>query len=205
MGKLKVEDIVLSIDRHNVENDGTIGFRDGERILFFYLLEMKHLNDTIHFEILREGKVENVRIELTEPMDSGSLVPNQQYDVAPAYYILGGLVFQPLTLNYLMKWGDEWEKEAPADLLYYHFLGERTKERQEIVLITKVLADEINIGYQDMEDLISAFQKHTGDYHVIIEETGGRIVLEKKKVDENSHRILKRYGIHSDRSENLFH
>ena len=83
----------------------------------------------------------------------------------------------------------------------------------------EVLADEINVGYHDldnrvvsqvngkkistMEDLVAAFEKNEGKYHLILDERGHQIVLDRGKVDQNSQRILKRYRITADRSEDL--
>jgi hypothetical protein len=56
-----------------------------------------------------------------------------------------------------------------------------------------------------MTDLVNAFESYEGKYHVILDEMGHRIVLEKKKVDENGRSILQKYGINSDRSRDLMH
>ena len=217
---LKSEDIILSIDGNNIENDGTITFRKGERTSFAYLIQKKYINDTAEFQILRENKIVNIEIKLSSPVNFGRLVPHEQYDVAPAYYILGGLVFEPLTLNYLKVWGDEsWVTNAPTALLNFYFHGKPTDDRKEVIILVKVLADKINVGYQDwryevisyvngkkistMKDLVNAFEKQEGKYHTIVDEQGHKIVLDKSKVDENSRKILERYIINSDRSKDL--
>lgn len=120
-------------------------------------------------------------------------MPYERYDRAPAYYILGRLVFEPLTVNYLKMWGSEWHNRAPSHLLNYYDNGEQTDDRREIVVLVKVLADEINVGYHDlknrvishvngkristMKDLVSAFEEHKGKCHVIEDESGYKIVL----------------------------
>ena len=54
-----------------------------------------------------------------------------------------------------------------------------------------------------MEDLVAAFENHAGKYHIILDERGHQIVLDKSKVDQNSRRILERYRITADRSKDL--
>jgi hypothetical protein len=54
-----------------------------------------------------------------------------------------------------------------------------------------------------MEDLVAAFENHTGKYHIILDERGHQIVLDRSKVDQNSRRILERYRITADRSKDL--
>ena len=34
------------------------------------------------------------------------------------FYILGGLVLEELSRQYLKEWGQEWMKKAPEDLVY---------------------------------------------------------------------------------------
>jgi hypothetical protein len=218
-GIVKPGDVILSVDGTCVANDGTIELRKGERTSCEYLIQRKHINDTISLKVLREGSFVNVEIKLTKPVNAERLVPHEQYDVAPTYYILGGLVFQPLTRNYLETWGDEWWDDAPSNLLSYYRYGQATDERREIVLLTKVLADECNVGYHDlrnrvitsvngkkistMKDLVSTFKEHEGAYHVIVDEQGHRIVLETSKVAESGPGILQKYKIPTDKSEDL--
>jgi S1-C subfamily serine protease len=220
-GILEIEDIILSIDGKTVENDGTIEFREGERTSFNYLIQNKYINDTVEFDVLRKNKVITLRVKLSKPSNPLQLVPYEQYDVAPTYFILGGLVFQPLTVNFLKLWGDKWHHEASKNLLNQYYYGQPTEDKREMVILSKVLADEINVGYHNvhdkivyyvngkrianMNDLVNAFESYRGKYHVILDEMGYRIVLEKNKVDQNGQSILQKYGINSDRSRDLRH
>ena len=218
-GILETEDIILSIDGKTVENDGTIEFREGERTSFNHLIQNKYINDTVEFDVLRKNKITTLRVKLFKPPKPLRLVPYEQYDVAPTYYILGGLVFQPLTVNFLKLWGDKWYHEASKNLLNQYYYGQPSEDKREIVILSKVLADEINVGYHNvhdkivhyvndkrianMNDLVNAFESYRGKYHVILDEMGYRIVLEKKKVDDNGQKILQKYGINSNRSRDL--
>ena len=217
-GILKSEDIILSIDGKGIENDGTIEFRRGERTFFGYLAQRKHINDTVKFEILRQGTLLDREITLSKPLHFWRLVPHERYDVAPTYYILGGLVFEPVTLNFLKTWR-KWYLNAPLHLINYYLRGEPTDDQREIVVLVKVLADEINVGYHNwknrvisyvngkkistIKDLVRAFEEHEGKYHIIEDKWGQKIVLDKSKVDKNGQRILKKYKIGVDRSKDL--
>ena len=59
--------------------------------------------------------------------------------------MFAGLLFQPLSLEYLSTWSDV--KDAPPHLLQLYYDGVRTAERTEVVLLTQVLADEANVGF----------------------------------------------------------
>lgn len=218
-GILKRGDVILSIEGGNVENDGTIEFRKGERTFFTYLLQRKQINDFTSLNILRNGQEKTLTIQLTKPIDFERLVPHRRYDMPPTYYIIGGLVFEPLTLNYLMEFGPDWNIGAPTELVNYYLNGEPLKNRREVIVLVKVLANEINIGYHDsknvvitavngkqvatMNDLVRAFEHHDGEYHVIEDTNGFKVTLSRKKVEEANEIILKKYKIASDRSEDL--
>jgi len=161
------------------------------------------------------------KIELTIPTNFCRLVPHEQYDEVPRYYIAGGLVFQPLTENYLgaRLEDDEYDREFLFDLYPYYDSGEPTEDRRELIVLASVLADEINVGYHDLldivisrvngeklstlEDLVEAVEGNKGAYHVFVDERGKEIVLDRKKMDARNELILKRYQIPSDRSEDL--
>jgi len=218
-GILRPEDVILAVDGIDLESDGTVEFRKGERTGFSYMVQIKQINDSMNLEVLRKGKVSTINVSLSKPLHFARLVPYEQYDKVPTYYVLGGLVFQPLTLNYLKTWGKHWFLDMPDDLASYYLYKKRTDDRREIVVLTKVLADELNVGYHDLrdrviarvngkkistiEELLYAFENHEGKYHVILDDRGHQIVLDKHKVDEQSESILQRYRISSDRSEDL--
>ncbi len=216
-GILKSADVILSIDGEPIANDGTIRFRDNERVYFEYMVHNKFIGDTVQCKILRDGKVLDVTIALKTVINSSRLVPYKQYDKAPTYYIVGGLVFQPLTRNYLDIW-DEL-RDAPAHLVNYYLHGEPSEGRRQIIVLTKILGDEITVGYDDfrnhvisqvngekissMEDFVKAIENNDGEYHIIVDEWGNQIVLERNKVDETNGKVLRKYKIDSDKSEDL--
>jgi len=218
---LRSGDVILAIDDTSVANDGTIEFRKDERTFFTYLLQQKQIGDSVRLDILRDGKKQQISFRLTKIIDYERLVPNRQFDREPTYFIIGGLVFETLTLNYLMEFGTSgnWYVSAPTELLHFYLNGEPEQDRLEVVILVKVLADEINIGYHNsqnvvvsrvngkkisaMRDLVDAFEEYEGAYHVIEDVRGYKIVLTRKSVDEQSREILNRYKVASDRSEDL--
>ena len=54
-----------------------------------------------------------------------------------------------------------------------------------------------------MEDLLETLESNNGSDHVLIDDIGNQIVLEKKRIEKNGRMILDRYKIGSDRSEDL--
>lgn len=217
-GVLKTGDVILSVDGQDVENDGTIELRKGERTSWKYSMQRKHTNDKVHLKILRNRQIMDAELDLSVPNTCRGLVP-EDYDVAPTYYIVGGLVFEPLTVNYLKRWGKAWRVKAPTNLLNYYLYEKPKDHRRQIVVLIRVLADDINAGYHELEnrvvscvngrkivnmrDLVDAVEGQQQRYHTIIDETGYKIVLDKSRISTHEHDILKKYNIHSNRSKNL--
>jgi hypothetical protein len=216
-GILKQGDVIMAVDGVKIANDGTVPFKGSSRIDMSYIVKSKRAGYEAVLYVLREGKALKIPIVLKKEIP---VIPGQLYDVKPTYYIFGGVVFIPLTGNYLEQmWGDWSEKKQPANLMT-HILGDyATKERQEIVLVRQVLADESNIGYEYFRDLvvtkISGISvagikdlidkiENTKDKYLEIElENESRIVLDVEKSKKASEGILIRYQVQYDRSADL--
>jgi hypothetical protein len=125
----------------------------------------------------------------------------------------------PLTVNYLMTWGDQWWKDAPVDLLHAQLKEHPSEKRSEMVILRKVLAHEINAGYHEhqdrvikkvngaailnMTDLVTKLKSHKGTFTVVELEDGGRIALDTAAVAKTKGDLLKLYGIQNEASVNL--
>lgn len=216
-GYLKEGDVITSIDKVRISNYGTIPFRKNERMLFNHLISLSQTGQTVKINVLRDSKPRALTVSLKK---FKPLVKEWAYDIRPAYYVYAGFVFTPLSSNYVDLW--EW-RGSPAGFMSNLEFGFPSSERSEIILISHVLPDDVNVGYHEiisplvekvngvkisgMKDLIKAFEKPLGKYHVIELDTktsfGKRIVIEAETAAKASAKILSRYGIKSDRSENL--
>ena len=94
------------------------------------------IGDTITCEIKRGGVKMSVDVELGK---SSHLVPRSLYDVAPRYYLVGGMLFQPLCLDFLRCWGNL--KDAPTHLMQEYHNGYTSEGQDEVVVLTQILSD----------------------------------------------------------------
>jgi len=108
----------------------------------------KYVGDKVPLTIVRGGAHTKLEIQLGPWLP---LVPRARYDKPPQYFVYGGLVFQTLTRDYLTTW-DKWWNKAPKEFLNYYYLGYRSPEQHEVVILTQILADEINVGYGHLLD-----------------------------------------------------
>lgn len=215
-GFLQAGDVLLMIDGKQVAADGSVRFRKGERIDLTYQISKRHVGDMMRVKIWRDGAQHRFEIPLKPPR---FLVPEDRYDVKPTYYLYGGLLFVPLSRDFLTTWGSEWWQEAPSELVSIYENEIRTSSRSEIVVLQKVLADRVNQGYHGFEalaidrvegrrirhlrELIRTIESATDEFIHFESRDGSIIVLEREQVAKRNRGILRRYGVSFDRSEDL--
>ncbi|MCB1106802.1 MAG: trypsin-like peptidase domain-containing protein [Chlamydiia bacterium] len=215
---LEVGDILFQIDGHEVDSHGWIELSDMDISLpFQYVIMMKHFGDSLDIVLMRNGEVKEVSVVIDFNRRGTSLV-QQEFDKPPTYYISGGFVFQPLVENFL------YDVEIDPslwviDLFYHLFRGKVEQGRDEVVVLSRVLNDVINVGYQYLEkkiidkvngkpiknlkDLIQQIETSTDPYLVIETQDGLEIVLDQEQMKKRSPVILNRYSIPYDRSGDL--
>jgi hypothetical protein len=174
------------------------------------ILGRHYIGDVIEVEIWRDGAAQTVQVTLGPWRP---LVPRTRYDQAPRYLVFGGLVFQALTRDVLATW-DKWWNKAPKEFLYYYYQGARSAERHEVVILSKILADEINVGFghlynegvatvggvvpRDLDDFAARLAAAEGVVEITT-TSGGVIMLDAAEVAKATPRILERYRIPRDR------
>ncbi|XP_056159207.1 protease Do-like 10, mitochondrial isoform X2 [Syzygium oleosum] len=147
---LKKDDVILAFDGVPVANDGTIPFRNRERITFDHLASMKTPNETALIRVLRDGKENEFSITL-RPLQQ--LVPVHQFDKLPSYYIFAGLIFVPLTQPYLHEYGEDWYNSSPRRLCERALRELPKNAGEQLVILSQVLMDDINAGYERLAEL----------------------------------------------------
>jgi hypothetical protein len=91
---LRKGDVLLEFDGVPIANDGTVHFRQRERIFFTTLVTLKPTGSPAHLKVLRDGTELEYDVVIA-PLEA--LVPVHKYDQLPSYFIYAGLVFVPLT------------------------------------------------------------------------------------------------------------
>jgi len=187
---LRVGDVLLEIDGTPITADGNIELRDGEHVDFAHAVARRFVGETVEARVWRQGEHVSCVVRLRPP---AYLVPETCHDVRPTYYVYGGILFVPLTRNYLMTWSEPWWQDAPRELVMLYEMGIPTPDRTEVVVLQKVLADEVNQGYHELES------------HVVDEVQGIRVRSLRHMIEvvEAQADPFVRFGLPSDRSGNL--
>ncbi len=212
---LKPQDVILQIDGFDLDIQGDYEDPEfGHLMLENLATRNKWAGDEVKMLIWRDGKQMQLSYRLPKYDYSTGLVPMATYDQEPEYLIIGGLVFQPLTDPYLQSWGPDWKRRAPFRLTYYRN-DQPKKDRPGLVLLSQVLPDPYNVGYQELKCLVidkvngqpvsrladvrQALKKPIDGFHVIDfvqSDTLKRLVLAAGDPERDATgRVLKRYGI----------
>ena len=213
---LKLHDIILEVDGFPIDIQGDYLDPDFGHVIMEYLAcRHKWAGDIVNFKIWRDGKIKEIDFKLPKADFSDNLVTDRPNDVEPTYLIVGGLVFVPLSAEFLSSWGGDWQRSAPFRLVFYNN-QKANKDQKSLVVLSLVLPDFYNIGYQQrssqniviekangkliasLDDLAQAIKSPKDGFHIFEFKKGStlkKIILNAEKLDEANQRITKRYGI----------
>ena len=155
-GLLQVDDVLLAIDGVAVSDHGFYRHPKWGEVHLKYLVNQHYSGDKVTLKIIRHGTPLDV-VGVLRRFDSNRFpVVTYQYDQAVPHLIVGGFIFQELSIDYLEQWGTEWRQRAPFDLLYtLQFKDKPTGDPlRRVIFLTRVLADKFNRGYGDFRHLI---------------------------------------------------
>ncbi len=215
-GILEEDDVILKIGDYEVGSDATILF-DGNRLHMTAALQTVQHGEKVLMKVWRQGKALEVEVPM-KVSDFEKLMSNQ-YDIPPRYYVYAGLVFTPLSVDYLKTFGRNWTDAANAELVYelYYRRTERPDiDRPEPIVMVGTLTHPVNANMKSqgrnliskingktinrLEDVIEAFANPTGAEHVLEFLPNNSLECLSKAEAEKAHQeILKTYGISKDR------
>jgi S1-C subfamily serine protease len=211
---VKEGDVLVAIDEKQVDPDGDYLHP------IYGKLSITHLTTTdaysgqsVTMTVVRNGDRRQLHVELfRRPIEDYAIEP-YTIGTPPRYFILGGLVFQELTRQYLREWGTNWLKDAPQRLVYYdRFQSDLFPKKRKIVFLTQILPTEDTVGYEQLnnvvvaklngrdilslDDFAEAAKNPMSGYHKIeFEEDPHEIYLDAKQVEEDSAQLQKTYSI----------
>lgn len=216
---LEPGDVLLQIDGFEIAADRTIEWRKNQRTNYHYAVDHHHVGDQLPVRIARNGEIHDAEITLAATPPSRSLVQSEKFDQRPRYYIYGGVVFVPLNMNLIKRWGSNWHSKAPIEYLYSRNQWS-SAEQQELVVALKILPAPVNLGYHDWKnwiiesvngEKIQDFQQFSqlmeGSEQRFVElkdSAGYRMVLDSAAAREQQPFILQTYQIPERHSPGLF-
>jgi len=159
---IKPNDVIMQVGDYPVDDDGTITY-DDNTVGVSAAVDLAQNGDTIPLKIWRDGQMIDVKLSVKVYADDDAR--GNQYDVLPHYYIYGGLVFTPLSLDYLKTLGQDWTASAGRELIYelvYRHLEDPKHWRPEPVVLASILDHPVNANFttrgQAMVDKINGLR-----------------------------------------------
>lgn len=205
--KVKLNDIILTIDGKDIANNGTISTKYG-RISFSHIYNTKQIGDTVTFDILRDKK----HIKVTHTIRRVSKLIEYEFAKSPRYIIYGGLVFVPVTKNHLSTLS-KLESNFIEKKLYSK---KKSKDYEEaITMIPTIFPHEVNRGYNNwasvlksingieiksFKHLISILDNIKDKYTKFEFFESATIILDTKKAKDSFKDIQYIYRLSSDRN-----
>jgi S1-C subfamily serine protease len=213
---LRDGDVLLEINGQAVDQDGNYTDPHYGKISIIHLISTRsYVGDRLKLRIFRDGKPQDVEMTLTHRPVEDYVIEPYTIDKAPRFYVLGGLVFQELTRQYLKEWGD-WQKKAPERLVYMdRFQSDLFPEgTKKVVILSQVLPSENTVGYEELNNLVvtkindvklnsladvAAAVEHPVDgFHKIeFADSPHLIYLDAKKVADEAPALMQNYGLRS--------
>ena len=212
-GILYEGDILTAVDGHNVEDDGTVEFRNHEYTHFHHFVDAYQIGESVGLDIIRDKKPMHVEAKLKHTADDMYLVKTTRYDTMPSYFVYGGYVFSPLARNLI--------RSTNRNRLTLSYLASKWQEedKSEVVVLLKVLASDISRGdndfamwpidkvngeaFKNFDEFYKKMQAVTDKYIVLEDKDGVKVIIDKKEAQAKQGEILKKYNIEFDKSVDL--
>ena len=204
---LRVGDVLLGIDGVRIANDATVPVH-GLRLHMHVVIDAYQVGEAARVDVLRDGERQIVEVTMRRGAHPRELRPD--FDALPRYFIYGGLVFAPMSREFLAS-SHSYEYE-----IFVAAMRDEQRMAREPVVLLKTLPHAVNSGMPwrgsvvvervngkvvaNLEDLVRAVEENEGRYQVFEYTTRGKVgVVERAAADRAGPEILTRYGIAEDR------
>ncbi len=150
-------DVLLEIAGNPIDSDGNYRDADYGRISLGHLVSTKHYEgEMLKIRVFRSGKSIELEVPVAHRQPEQYLSEPYIIDRAPRFYVLGGLVLEELSRQYLKEFGSDWIRKAPLELVNIdRTQGEGPEDkRKRVVVLTRVLPSDLTVGYEDLRHLV---------------------------------------------------
>jgi S1-C subfamily serine protease len=213
---LRPDDVLLEVAGFPVASDGTLLYRNNRIPVGFAFQQAQH-GESVRLKLLRNRQ--ELSVDLPMRVYTADRAAGNQYDRPPRYFVHGGLVFAPLSQDYLRSVGRDLADAASADLVYelfYRRVEEPASVRPEPIVLAGVLTHPVNANFnvrgralvdringvriENLDDVIRALATPGAGQHLI--EFVGRMgfeCLDRAEAAAANAIILQTYGVSTDR------
>lgn len=215
---LKRGDVVIAMDEFPIDRDGNFQDPTYGAVAAAHLLSTRHfVADKVTFKIIREGEKMEIPVTLGRKSPQEYVSDPYIIDTPPRFYVLGGLILQELSRQYLREFAGQGERGMrPPDRLAYmdRYQNELFKDgvKRKVVFLSRVLPTPATVGYEDLhalivkkvngvelqslDDLPKALQQPIKGMHEIeFTEDPGKIYLDAAQTGQIEKQVQSQYRI----------
>jgi S1-C subfamily serine protease len=211
---IQTGDILLSVGGKAVDPDGDYDDSQYGRLsITHFITTLSYSGEKVPVTLLRHGERKDVVVSLFHKPPQDYVIDPYVIGRAPRYLILGGLVFEELSRQYLREWGPSWQREAPQRFVYFdHYQADLFPKERKIVFLSQILPNNDTIGYPQLnymavervngqpiyrlEDLAKAIEKPVNGFHKIEFDLDPKVIyLDATKVQDNAAALQKTYSL----------
>jgi S1-C subfamily serine protease len=211
---IQTGDVLLSVGGKSIDPDGDYDDSVYGRLSITHLITtLSYCGQKVPVTLLRHGERKDVVVSLFHKPPQDYAIDPYIIGRPPRYLILGGLVFEELSRQYLREWGPAWQREAPQRFVYFdHYQAELFPKPRKIVVLSQILPSNDTIGYPQLnymavervngqpiyrlEDLAKAMEKPINGFHKIEFDLDPKVMyLDAGKVQENAAELQKTYSL----------
>jgi hypothetical protein len=212
---LQEGDVLIGVDDFAVDQDGNFDDPAYGKIPLSHLFSTHHFaGDKVNLQILRSGERKTLDATLSRRNPNDYVSDPYIIDARPRYIVVGGLILQELSRQYLKDFGADWVRRAPSRLVYSdRFQTELYKDGpRKLVFLSRVLPTSATVGYeelnhllikringielQSLDDVPGALDKPLNGFHRIdFEEDPKTIYLDAAEIEKTEQTVQKQYRL----------
>lgn len=192
---LQVGDVLTSVEGIKVDNRGRCelplyGMLDVTTAVRY----LKPLGETLTITYSRDGQEHETVLPLNRDAEQKALIAKEREGQAPRYFIWGGLVFQPLTSDYMAAVQAEF-KALPIEYMRLEEQEEELKKRgfQELTALSIVVPTKATLGYDTCSftivEKVNGVEPHSFEEFVTLLQTPTASGMVELSINKPPYRI----------------
>ncbi len=151
---LQTGDVLTAVEGLSIDNKGRChlpgyGLIDVTTVVRY----LKPLGESLSITFCRNGEEKQAVLQLNRDAEQKALIRTEEPAEAPRYIVWGGLVFQPLTRNYLSALQNQANGSLPNEFLKLDEQEDALRARgfRELTALTLVYPTQATIGYEQCQ------------------------------------------------------
>lgn len=152
---LSVDDVVVGLDKIAVDHRGFYPHSQWGAVPLRHYIVTKYAGDQVTVKYRRKGESLTCSRQIRRFSNQDQVVAGQSSEGPVSHMIFGGLVFRELNADFLSIFGRDWQRISPPSLLFvYDYQNEPTLTRRREIVLSHVLGDGFNSGYEKLAYLV---------------------------------------------------